>query len=102
MQAGYQSQAEVGLALLRRARDSGALVGRWVTADEAFGQVPAFRDALDTEGRRYVAEVPCTTPVFTAPPRVKRLRLTTTAAPRAVAIQPAAQAVQAVATAHAA
>src|SRR6266540_4637755 len=33
--AGYQSQVALGAALLRRARATGALVGRWVTADEA-------------------------------------------------------------------
>lgn len=96
---GYQSQAELGLALLRRARAIGALVGRWVTADEAFGQVPTWRDALDAEGWWYLAEVPCTTPVFTAPPRTRRVRLGPDAATRAVAIQPASQTVQAVATA---
>ncbi len=47
LEGGYQSQVDLGLALLRRARATGALVGQWVTADEAFGQVPAFRDALD-------------------------------------------------------
>src|SRR5436190_2166951 len=99
--AGYQSQADLGLALLRHARATGALVGRWVTADEAFGQVPAFRDALDAMGYWYVAEVPSTTPVFTAAPRTKRVRLTAApaAGPRAVEIQPAAQTVQAVAAA---
>ena len=97
--AGYQSQAELGRALLRAARATGALVGRWVTTDEAFGQVPSFRDALDAEGWRYVAEVPCTTPVFAAPPRTARVRLAAGAGPRAVEIQPAAQAAQAVAAA---
>ena len=97
--AGYRSQVEVGLALLRRARDVGALIGRWVTADEAFGQVPAFRDALEDEGWWYVAEVPCTTPVFADAPAVRRVRLTPGGAPRDVTVQPAAQQVQAVAAA---
>jgi SRSO17 transposase len=79
---GYQSQAEVGLALLRQARANGALVGAWVTADEAFGQVPALRDALDAAGDWYVVEVPCTTPVFAAAPRTARVRLVADAAPR--------------------
>jgi SRSO17 transposase len=97
--AGYQSQAEVGLALLRRAREVGALVGRWVTADEAFGQVPAFRDALDAAGWWYVAEVPCTTPVFAAPPTTHQVELTPGAPPRPVEVQPAAQPAQDVAAA---
>lgn len=97
--AGYQSQTVLGLALLRRARATGALVGRWVTADEAFGQVPTFRDALDADGFWYVAEVPCTTPIFAEPPRTARLRLAPDDAPRAVTIQSAAQPVQTVARA---
>ncbi len=68
-----------------------------MTADEAFGQVPSFRDALDADGWWYVAEVPCVMPVFTAAPRTEQVRLTTTAASRAVEVQPAAQPVQAVA-----
>ena len=97
--AGYRSQADLGLALLRQARATGALLGRWVTADEAFGQVPSFRDALDAEGSWYVVEVPCTTPVFPQPPWPESVRLVPGAPPRAVTIQPAAQPVQALATA---
>ena len=97
VQAGYQSQAALGLTLLRRARENGALVGRWVTADEAFGQVPTFRDALDAEGWRYVVEVPNTTPLFTAPTRTRRVRLTQGRPARRVDIQPAAQTAQEIA-----
>lgn len=92
--AGYRSQADVGLALLRHARELGALIGRWVTADEAFGQVPAFRAALDGDGWWYVAEVPVTTPVFAAPPATRPVRLTPGGAPRGVVVQPAAQTVR--------
>ena len=46
----YQSKAELGLALLRQARAAGHLPGRWVTGDEAFGQMPTLRDALNDEG----------------------------------------------------
>ena len=61
----YQSKADLALASLRQARKAGHLAGRWVTADEDYGKVPAFRDALDAENWLYVLEVPCTTPVFT-------------------------------------
>jgi SRSO17 transposase len=99
--ADYQSQAELGLGLLRRAQATGALVGRWVTADAAFGQVPSFRDALDGDSCWYVAEVPCTTPVFAEAPRTVHVRLGPgpDAAPRGVEIQPAAAAAQVVARA---
>ena len=59
--------------MLRQARAVGHLPGRWVTADEAFGQVPTFRDDLETDGWWYVLEVPAATPVFT--------RITPTAVP---------------------
>ena len=62
---GFHTKAELGLAMLRRIRECAALAGRWVTADEAYGQVPSFRDALDAEGWRYVLEVPVSTLVFT-------------------------------------
>jgi SRSO17 transposase len=60
----FQTKAELGLAMLRQARARGYLSGRWVTADEQYGQVPSFRDALDAEGWRYVLEVPLATRVF--------------------------------------
>lgn len=64
---GYRTKPEIALALLRRAQTLGHLRARWVTADEGYGQVPSFRDALDAAGYWYVLEVPCTTPVFQAP-----------------------------------
>jgi len=60
----YQSKADLALASLRQARRAGHLTGRWVTADEDYGKVPTFRDALDAEGWWYVLEAPGTTPVF--------------------------------------
>jgi SRSO17 transposase len=67
---GYQSKAELGLALLRGARAAGHLEGPWVAGDDAYGMVPSLRDALDAEGWRYVLDVPATTPVFTQPAAV--------------------------------
>lgn len=61
---GYQSKAELGLALLRAAQARGALQSRWVTADEAYGEVPTLRDTLEAERWWYVLEVPRTTRVF--------------------------------------
>ena len=92
---GYQSKAELALALLRRTRAVGVLVGRWVTADAGYGAVPTFRDALDADGWWYVLEVPRTTPVFARPARTRRVRLTPGAPSRPVTILPAAQTVQA-------
>jgi SRSO17 transposase len=64
-EVGYQSMAELGLAMLRQARAAGHLQGHWVAGDDAYGKVPTLRDALDAEGWRYVLDVPATTPVFT-------------------------------------
>ncbi len=60
----YQAKPDLGIAMLRAARQRGHLVAKWVTADEGYGQVPSFRDTLDAEGWWYVVEVPCTTRVF--------------------------------------
>ena len=62
---GYQTKAELGLGLLRRARQAGHLTAAWVTADSAYGEVFTLRDRLDAEGWRYVLEVPSNTHVFT-------------------------------------
>jgi SRSO17 transposase len=62
----YQTKPELGRQLLQAARERGQCAGQWVTADEAYGQIPSFRDALDEDGWWYVLEVPRTTPVFTA------------------------------------
>ena len=63
----YQSKADLGVAMLRQAQAAGHLPGRWVTGDEAFGQVPTLRDALDADGWWYVLEVPASMRVFAQP-----------------------------------
>ena len=67
---GYQSKAELGLGLLRRARKAGHLTTDWVTGDAGYGEVPTLRDSLADEDWRYVLEVPSTTTVFTQPAQV--------------------------------
>jgi SRSO17 transposase len=66
---GFRTKPELGLALLGQARARGHLQARWVTADEAYGGVPEFRDALDADGWWYVLEVPLATTVFPRPAR---------------------------------
>src|SRR5262245_59017582 len=58
LQRRYRSKTEIALALLQRAQAWGYLRAAWVTGDDAFGQVPAFRDALAATGFGYVLEVP--------------------------------------------
>ena len=67
----YQSIAELGLSMLHQARTAGHLMGRWVTADEAYGKVPTLRDALDADEWLYVLEVPCSQPVFAQPAKTE-------------------------------
>jgi SRSO17 transposase len=98
---GYQSKAELGLDLLRRARQGGRLTAEWVTGDSGYGEVPTLRDTLDAEGWRYLLEVPSTTHVFTQAAQVAipawagRGRKPTQ--PQLVAGEPGSQSVQAVA-----
>ena len=98
---GDQSLAQLGLAMLRQARTAGHVQGRWVAGDDAYGQVPTLRDALDAEGWQYVLDVPQTTPVFTqpaqtvVPPWSGRGRVPTT--PRLAPGAPSPQTVRAVA-----
>lgn len=61
----YRSKAELALALLQRARDGHHLPSDWITADAGYGEVPSFRDALDTDHWLYVLEVPSNLTVFT-------------------------------------
>jgi SRSO17 transposase len=68
---GYQSIAELGLSMLHQARTAGHLMGRWVTADEAYGKVPTLRDTLDDDEWLYVLEVPCSQPIFTQPAKTE-------------------------------
>jgi SRSO17 transposase len=66
-QVTYASKADLGLQLLRHARERGQFQAQWVTADEWYGRGAAFRDALDTDGWRYVLQVPLDLEVFTQP-----------------------------------
>jgi len=67
----YASKAELGLQLLREAWKRGHLQGQWVTADEWYGRGAAFRDELDTDGWRYVLQVPLDLEVFTQPAQLE-------------------------------
>jgi len=62
---GYQSKADLALTLVRRAAAGKHLPGNWLTADAGYGEVPSFRDALETEHWNYVLEIPSNHAVFT-------------------------------------
>jgi SRSO17 transposase len=55
----HQPKWQIALQLRDRAVANGVRF-EWITADEGYGEVPAFHFALDDRGQRYVLEVPCT------------------------------------------
>ena len=50
--------------MLQRAQRLGHLQAQWVTADDAYGKSPEFRDGVDALGLWYMLEVPGNTPVW--------------------------------------
>src|SRR5947209_2453977 len=58
-EVGYQEKWRIGLDLLdRRGLE---MPHRWVVADDEFGRVAAFREALRSRREHYVLDVPCNT-----------------------------------------
>ena len=53
----YRPKYEIALEQLRRALDNGVPMG-WVTADEWYGQKPAFIKGLEAMNLRFVLEIP--------------------------------------------
>lgn len=64
----FKTKPELALDMLQAAVTDGHLPFRWVTCDEAFGQIPAFLDGIAALGRWYLAEVPHDTQVWLARP----------------------------------
>jgi SRSO17 transposase len=67
----FHSKPEIGVALLRRARQHGLVSLDWVTADEHYGQKGAFLDELEAMRQRYVVEVPANTTVWAVDPQTQ-------------------------------
>ena len=65
----HRPKWQIGLELYDRAVANGVRFD-WIVADEAYGAVPAFRDALDERGQRWVVEVPSTLHGWTKPPKM--------------------------------
>ncbi len=58
-QVGFATKPVLALRMIERALDAGVLPGRWVTADEAYGQDSKFRLGLQQRRIGYVLAVPC-------------------------------------------
>lgn len=61
----YQRKVDLGLAILKTARQRSDLSSPWIAAGIEYGQSAAVRDALAEDGWWYVLEIPDTTLVFT-------------------------------------
>jgi SRSO17 transposase len=68
-QVKYQAKWQIGLELIARSRE---VPHAWVTADDEFGRVAEFREALRESGEHYVLDVPCNTLVRDLNERVRR------------------------------
>lgn len=66
----YQTKPQIGLELLRKAKQRGNLPFQWVAADELYGDSPAFRDGVAELGKDYFTEIKSTTQVWRVRPEV--------------------------------
>lgn len=67
----FQTEPEIALTMLGDILVAGHLPFRWVTADEHFGEIPAFLDGIAATGKWYQIEVPVNTRVWLRTPRVQ-------------------------------
>jgi SRSO17 transposase len=67
----FQTKPSLGLELVQRAVQRGAMPFRWVAADALYGDAPAFRDGVAALGKWYFTEVACSTRVWRQRPAVR-------------------------------
>ena len=67
----FQTEPEIALTMLSETLAAGHLAFRWVTADEHFGEIPAFLDGIAATGKWYQVEVPKDTRVWLRTPAVQ-------------------------------
>ena len=79
----FQKKWELALAMIDEVR-SWQLDDRIVVADAGYGDVTAFREALETRKLRYAVGVQSNTGVWVAPPRPRRLKPKETGRPPSV------------------
>lgn len=66
----YKTKPEIGLELLQKAEKRGGLPFQWVTADELYGDSPAFRDGVAALNKWYFTEIKSTSLVWCFRPEV--------------------------------
>jgi len=67
----FQTKPQLGITLLRQARQHGLVSFDWIIADEHYGQKGEFLDDLEAMQQRYVVEVPVNTTVWTVDPQTQ-------------------------------
>jgi SRSO17 transposase len=60
----FRTRTQLAAEMVEAVQTRGELPAHWLTADEAFGEDPAFLDRVAGTGLWYLAEVPRTTPVW--------------------------------------
>lgn len=67
----FRTEPELALTMLTDSLAAGHLPFRWVTADEHFGENPAFLDGITATGKWYQVEVPVDTRAWLRTPPVQ-------------------------------
>ncbi len=67
----FQTEPELGLAMIGDLVSRHVVPFRWVTADAHFGENPAFLDEISRTGKWYLIEVPANTRVWLQRPTVE-------------------------------
>jgi len=67
----FRTEPELALEMIQQIVARDQLFFRWVTADEHFGQNPAFLQGISALGKWYLAEVPADTRFWTRRPAIE-------------------------------
>lgn len=67
----FRTEPELALEMIQQIVDRDQLPFRWVTADERFGQNPAFLRGISALGKWYFVEVPADTRFWTRRPAIE-------------------------------
>lgn len=67
----FQTEPELALTMIQEIVERDQLLFRWVTADERFGQNPAFLQGISALGKWYLVEVPADTRFWTRRPAIE-------------------------------
>lgn len=67
----FQTEPELALTMIQKIVERDQLLFRWVTADERFGQNPAFLQGISALGKWYLVEVPADTRFWTRRPAIE-------------------------------